>query len=176
MRLIRTVFDWVFAALAWFAFLLLAVMTALVFADVFCRYLLHFSIAWADEICLIFLVWYVFIALAIGVRRKVHTSIDLVSMIWPNRTLARVLERLVSLLVLTFGGLLCYFGTILIKVGSLSTLASVDIPSSVEYVFIPVSGALVMYSALAELLRPWSAEPGPDYLDSLFLGKVQRHV
>ena len=38
MRIIKYLLDRVFAALTWFAFLLLAVMTVLIFADVFCRY------------------------------------------------------------------------------------------------------------------------------------------
>jgi len=176
MRLIKYVFDRVFAALTWFALLLLGVMTALIFADVFCRYLLHFSIAWADEICLIFLVWYVFIALAIGVRRKAHTSIDLISMIFHSPALDRLLQRFVSLLVFAFGGLLIYFGLELIKIGAFSTLASVDIPSSVEYLFIPVSGALVMYTAVTDAFRGRTDPPEVDFLDTIFMNKVHRNV
>lgn len=176
MRIIKFIFDRVFAALTWFALVLLGIMTALIFADVFCRYVLHFSIAWADEITLIFLVWYVFIALAIGVRRHVHTSIDLLSLLCHNRALDLAARRFVSLLVFIFGGLLIYFGMQLIEIGSFSTLSSVDIPSYWEYVFIPVSGALVMYSALVDLFRRASAEPEEDYLDRKFMNKVTRNV
>ena len=158
------------------ALLLLAVMAALIFADVFCRYALHFSIAWADEITLIFLIWYVFIALAIGVRRRAHASIDLITIFIPNRCLDRFAHWVVSILTFTFGGLLVYFGMELIKIGSFSTLASVDLPSYWEYVFIPVSGVLVMYTAITNHFLDRSVDPPADLLDDVFMKKADRHV
>jgi TRAP-type C4-dicarboxylate transport system permease small subunit len=176
MRFINKAFDWVYLILAWFALLLLTAMTGLIFADVFCRYVLHFSIAWADEITLIFLVWYVFIALAIGVRKNVHVSIDLIKILVPNRYLDWFATRLVSLLTIVFGGLLVYFGWELIQIGTYSTLASIDLPSYWEYVFIPVSGVLVVYSALLRLFRRLPAEPEVDLLDVVFMNKADRNV
>jgi TRAP-type C4-dicarboxylate transport system permease small subunit len=176
MRFIKLLFDWVFLALAWFALLLLVCMTALIFADVFCRYLLHFSIAWADEITLIFLVWYVFIALAIGVRKGVHTSIDLIKILVPNKYLDWTATRLVDLLTILFGGLLVYFGKELIEIGTYSTLASIDLPSYWEYIFIPISGVLVVYSALVRMFQRKSAEPQVDLLDTIFMYKADRNV
>jgi TRAP-type C4-dicarboxylate transport system permease small subunit len=176
MRFIKHTFDWVFLALTWFALTLLGVMTLLIFADVFCRYLLHFSIAWADEICLIFLVWYVFIALAIGVRRKAHTSIDLISILIPNKYLDRFATVIVSVLTFTFGALLVYFGLVLVQIGTYSTLASVDLPSYWEYVFIPVSGALVMYTAVMNYFRDKAVAPEEDLLDLVFMTKADRNV
>ena len=176
MRFIKLLFDWVFLALAWFALLLLVCMTALIFADVFCRYLLHFSIAWADEITLIFLVWYVFIALAIGVRKGVHTSIDLIKILVPNKYLDWTATRLVDLLTILFGGLLVYFGKELIEIGTYSTLASIDLPSYWEYVFIPVSGVLVVYSGLIRLFTRQETVPEADVLDLVFMPKADRNV
>ena len=176
MRFIKLLFDWVFLALAWFALLLLVCMTALIFADVFCRYLLHFSIAWADEITLIFLVWYVFIALAIGVRKGVHTSINLIKILVPNKYLDWTATRLVDLLTILFGGLLVYFGKELIEIGTYSTLASIDLPSYWEYIFIPISGVLVMYSALVRMFQGKSAEHQVDLLDTIFMNKADHNV
>jgi C4-dicarboxylate transporter DctQ subunit len=177
MRFIKHAFDWVFLALTWFALFLLGVMTALIFADVFCRYVLHFSIAWADEICLIFLVWYVFIALAIGVRRKVHSSIDLLTICFKSKRLDRYAKLFVDFLTFVFGALLVDFGLALIQIGSFSTLASVDLPSYWEYVFIPVSGVLVMYTAAIDFFRDQSADPKADLLDTVFMTtKADRNV
>jgi TRAP-type C4-dicarboxylate transport system permease small subunit len=176
MKFLNWALDRVFAALTWFALALLGIMTALIFADVFCRYVLGFSIAWADEITLILMIWYVFIALAVGVRRKAHSSIDLLHLIFHHATVDRIAQRIVSLLVFGFGGLLIYFGVELIRIGAYSTLASIDIPSYVEYLFIPVSGALVMGSTVADALRRPSAEPEVDYLDRVFMNKAGRHV
>jgi TRAP-type C4-dicarboxylate transport system permease small subunit len=176
MKFVKRVFDWIYLALAWFALFLLVCMTALIFADVFCRYLLHFSIAWADEITLIFLVWYVFIALAIGVRKNVHTSINLIMILIPSKRLERFISLFATLLTIIFGGLLVYFGKELIEIGTYSTLASIDLPSYWEYVFIPVSGVLVVYSGLIRLFQRPGSEPEADVLDLTFMLKADRNV
>jgi TRAP-type transport system small permease protein len=130
MRYIRLAFDWIFAALTWFALALLIAMTVILFSDVFCRYVLRFSIAWADEIVLVLLIWFVFIALAIGVRKKIHMSIDFLTFFLPKKFLDGIAERFVDFLTFCFGGVLIYFGIELIKIGSYSALASINLPSS----------------------------------------------
>ncbi len=87
-----------------------------------------------------------------------------------------VATRVVALLTLVFGAMLIDFGWELIKIGSYSTLASFDLPSYLEYVFIPVSGALVMYSALVQLFARGSAPAEEDYLDRIFMPKADHHV
>jgi len=176
MKYIRLAFDWIFAALTWFALALLIAMTVILFSDVFCRYVLHFSIAWADEIVLVMLIWFVFIALAIGVRKKIHMSIDFLTFFLPRKFLDGVAERFVDFLTFCFGGVLIYFGIELIKIGSYSALASINLPSSLEYIFIPVSGVLVLYSALFDFLRSRSVPEEEDLLDRIFMGKAERHV
>ena len=171
MKAIKLVFDRIFAALTWLALALLAAMAVLIFADVICRYFLHFSIAWADEFALILLVWFVFIALAVGVRKRIHISIDFLSFFLPRKVVEGVMQRVVDVLTFCFGSVLVYFGIELIRIGSYSTLSSVDLPTWIEYLFIPVSGVLVMYSAVADFLQSRSAQPESDYLDGIFLGK-----
>jgi TRAP-type transport system small permease protein len=176
MRFIKLAFDWFFVVLTWFALSLLIIMSVLLFSDVFCRYVLHFSIAWADEIVLVFLIWFVFIALAIGVRKKIHMSIDFLTFFLPKKFLESVGERFVDLLTFCFGGVLVYFGIELIKIGTYSTLASVNLPSYFEYIFIPVSGMLVLYSALMDFIRKRSAEPEKDLLDTIFMEEAGKNV
>jgi TRAP-type C4-dicarboxylate transport system permease small subunit len=176
MRRVRFVFDRIFLALTWFALSILVAMTVITFSNVFCRYILHFSIAWADEISLDLLVWFVFIALAIGVRKRIHFSIDFLVYFLPRKFLDNTARRFVDSLTFGFGGLLIYFGIVLIKIGSFSTLASINIPSYMEYLFVPVSGALVLYSALDDFIRKSSDAPEEDLLDTVFIGKAERHV
>jgi TRAP-type transport system small permease protein len=176
MRLIRLAFDKIFIVLTWFAFVLLVAMTTITFSNVFCRYVLHFSIAWADEISLVLMVWFVFIALAIGVRKRIHFSIDFLVYFLPKKFLDNTARRFVDFLTFGFGGVLIYFGIELIKIGSFSTLASINLPSYFEYAFVPVSGALVLYSALDDFLRDGASEPEEDILDTKFMGKAERNV
>lgn len=176
MRILKNLMDRVFAVLTWFALALLVAMTVIIFCNVFCRYLLNFSLAWADEISLILLVWFVFISLAIGVRMKYMVAIDMITVLLPDwKRVDRVVTHIVNFLTFIFGIMLIYFGWELIKIGSYSTLASFDVPTYWEYVFIPVSGVLVMYSSLFHLFSS-SASPEEDYLDKIFLKKAETHV
>jgi len=177
MRIVKYLMDRIFAALTWFGFVLLVLMTIIIFSNVFCRYLLNFSIAWADEVSLIFLIWFVFIALAVGVRTRRMAAIDMLTVLFPKaKWLDLITAKIVDVLTFCFGIVLVNFGWDLIQIGSYSTLASFDLPSYLEYIFIPVSGVLVMYSALIHLFERKTALPEADYLDTLFLKKAEPNV
>jgi TRAP-type transport system small permease protein len=173
MKAIKFVFDRIFAALTWAAFAMLIIMTILIFADVFCRYLLGFSIYWADEVSLILMIWFTFIALAVGVRKKIHIAIDFILAALPDKVQTRIVARVVDIFTLIFGVIFVYFGIELCKLGAYSTLAATDLPSYTEYVFIPVSGLLVIYTSIENLIQ---RSTGPEYLDSIFLGKGDKNA
>lgn len=63
----------------------MAVMTALVAAQVFQRYVLNSSIDSADELSRLFFVWSIFLAIPHGLRRGVHVGIDIVLKLFPHR-------------------------------------------------------------------------------------------
>ncbi len=168
MNLIKFVFDRIFAALTWAAIAMLVVMTLLIFMDVFCRYILGFSIFWADEASLILMIWFTFIALAIGVRKKIHIAIDFILSFLPDKVQTKIVARVVDVFTFIFGVIFVYFGIELCKIGTYSTLAATNLPSYTEYVFIPVSGLLVIYTSIENFIQRSS---GPEYLDSVFLEK-----
>ena len=168
MNLIKFVFDRMFAALTWAAVAMLVIMTILIFSDVFCRYILGFSIFWADEVSLILMIWFTFIALAIGVRKKIHISIDFILSFLPDKVQTRIVARVVDVFTFIFGVVFVYFGIALCRIGTYSTLAATEWPSYTEYVFIPVSGLLVIYTSIENFIQ---RSKGPEYLDSIFLGQ-----
>jgi len=173
MNAIKFVFDRIFAALTWAAVVMLVIMTVLIFTDVFCRYVLGFSIFWADEVSLILMIWFTFIALAIGVRKKIHIAIDFVLSVLPAKIQTQIVARVVDVFTFIFGAIFVYFGIELCKIGTYSTLAATDLPSYTEYIFIPVSGLLVMYTSVENFMQ---RSTGPEYLDTIFLRKRNKHA
>ena len=173
MNPIKYVFDRIFAVLTWAAFAMLVVMTVLIFVDVFCRYLLGFSIFWADEVSLILMIWFTFIALAVGVRKKNHIAIDFILNALPDKVQTKIVARVVDTFTFIFGVIFVYFGIELCKIGTYSTLAATDLPSYTEYVFIPVSGLLVIYTSIENFIQ---RSNGPEYLDSIFLVKGDKNA
>ena len=52
-------------------------MVGIVASQVFARYILNNSIAWADEVSRLLFVWSIFLAIPIGIRRQSHIGIGL---------------------------------------------------------------------------------------------------
>lgn len=76
------------------AVLVVAVMVAVVFAQVVARYGLNASIGWADEIARLAFVTTVFLGIAVAVRARAHIAIELAAAMLPA-AVARAVRRLV---------------------------------------------------------------------------------
>lgn len=74
--------DWLSAA-GVIAFM--AVMVAVVSAQVFLRYLFNASIDWADELSRLCFVWAIFLAIPHALKRGAHVGVDLVVRLLPAR-------------------------------------------------------------------------------------------
>lgn len=57
-------------------FVILATMVAVSGANVFCRFILGFSLAWASEVALGLLVWLTFLGAAVAMREHSHYMFD----------------------------------------------------------------------------------------------------
>ncbi len=97
------------------AAILLAVMCCLVFTNVVCRYLLHFSIPWSEEISRFLQIWIVFIGTALVYRENGHMGLDILVKKLPKQV-ARFVAVIVDVLVI--------FLTILIFLGGLQLTVS----------------------------------------------------
>jgi len=58
---------------------ILLTMTLVVAVNVFCRFILNFSIYWADEVAQIMLVWLTFLGAALSVKEKSHYAMNFLS-------------------------------------------------------------------------------------------------
>jgi TRAP-type transport system small permease protein len=84
------------AAVAWVLCAAMAVMVAVVGAQVALRYGFNSSIDWADEIARLTFVWSIFLAIALGVKTGSHIGIEMVVAKFP-RAAREALARLVAL-------------------------------------------------------------------------------
>ena len=94
-------------AAAWTIVGLIAVMVAVVSAQVFMRYALNSSIGWADEVSRLMFVWSIFLAIPLGIKLGVHIGIETVTARLPAMP-QDVLARLVALFSAGLMALVCY--------------------------------------------------------------------
>lgn len=83
MRVVFRIFDRILDVVL---FVILFAMTAVVAANVFCRFVLHFSISWGDELAQTLMVWLTFLGAAAATREKAHYAFDYLVRNLPGRS------------------------------------------------------------------------------------------
>lgn len=150
-RVLARVFDSLFRLALVVAQVLLVGMVLLIGANVFMRYVLNSGIFWAEEISLVMAVWFIFIALPLGIRKDLHISIHLFRN--PPAWLDHTLISLKALSALLLGYVLLRYGWILIQFTSRSIMPATELPSATLYLILPFSAVLVLYEGITDLLR-----------------------
>ena len=85
--------------------------------------------------------------MAIGVLEKIHISIEMFTSKLPGKAIG-VLESIDHVLMAIFGGLMVYYGIVIMNMTKLSTMPPTKLPSAVPYIILPLSGILVFLNAL----------------------------
>ncbi len=147
---IRLGFNWMFIGAIWFAQLLIVALVAIIAVHVFMRYALGGGLRWAEEVALILVVWFTFIAMALGVKKDLHVGIDVLPKRLPGWT-GTALFKLRALVILAVALVLVYYGRGLVRVGMRSTLPATGAPRAIEYLAMPVAGVLMLYDSFMDL-------------------------
>ncbi|PKM58223.1 MAG: TRAP transporter small permease [Firmicutes bacterium HGW-Firmicutes-3] len=151
MNQIRKIVDQLHKVMVVLGQIMLVLITILTCIQVFSRYVLNFSLRWSEEVPLIMMVWFGFIALALGVKKKLHISIELFFRMFPE-PIQKILLKFVDLCILTFGVIMVVYGWQLAMVMMASTMPATKMPTGYLYIVVPISGVFVVFDSLMELL------------------------
>ena len=135
----------------WFAGIGLLVMTAIIAMQVFARYVLNASPAWAEQAALLLMIWYVFIAAAAGVREGFHIRIAVFADNLPDKIRHPVLI-VAHLVVVVFGISMAFFGVELANATWQHVIPTLGISRGYAYVPIALSGVLITGFAIEQLV------------------------
>jgi TRAP-type C4-dicarboxylate transport system permease small subunit len=126
----------------WFLFICFAVLVAVVFANVASRYVLHYSLAWAEELSRFLFVWITFIGSVIANDKFGHMRLNLLVTELPGPA-STVLEIVVSV-VATLTMLIMLVGGYSMMVDSIDyRSAALEIPYGVVNGVVPVCCAIM---------------------------------
>jgi TRAP-type C4-dicarboxylate transport system permease small subunit len=124
-------------------------MIAIVCVTVFCRYVLNTGIIWAEEVPRTLVALFAFIACAMGVRDHLHIGVGFFygrfKVGGPGR---RVLDVIFNLSTFACGAIMAVFGWNLCAQLWRFTMAATGLPRSVQYISMPIAGAIIMYDSL----------------------------
>ena len=151
MKKIEKFFYFFNEVMVFLAKIMLVAMTLITCSQVFTRKVFNYSIRWSEELPLILMIWFGFIAMAIGVREYLHISIEVVYKLFPKK-MQKVIEKFAYLMVAAFGIFMVIWGWDLTSKMMTSTLPATKMPRGYLYIVMPFSGALIAYYSIMDVL------------------------
>jgi TRAP-type transport system small permease protein len=146
------VMDMLEATIRWTVVFLLAVMVAAIGSQVFARYLFHESLYWTEELGRHVMVWMIFLASVLCVRRGHHLSITLLKeRLRPDK---QALMQLVGAIVLAyFFYMMVVHGWTLTQKTMVQRSSALHYPMGYVYASLPVSGLLMFIVNLEVMIK-----------------------
>jgi TRAP-type C4-dicarboxylate transport system permease small subunit len=128
-------------------FVLVLMVLAFVFTQVFTRYVLHAPVNWLEEAARMTLVWLVMLGAAVAAERREHYLINVITNLLPE-TVARVVLVVTNVIALGFLVVLTVKGFEYFQSGMTSYYVSLNVPRGYIYIAVPI-GAILMTFSLA---------------------------
>lgn len=135
----------------------MGMMTLLVSAQVFARYVLSSSIDSADELSRLFFVWAIFLAIPHGIKVGIHVGIDALVSLLPD-AVQRQLARLMALI-----GAVLMAALFWISIGAVvdnwqQLMPTIPVTAAVFYIAVLISAG---HCCLHLIAQAWQIEPLP---------------
>ena len=138
----------------WLTFALFWMMAAVVFYQVFTRYVLADSAGWTEEIARYFLVAVVFIGASMSVRKNNHIQVDYFFRLIPS-AVARVLSTLVDIIRCAFLGYAAWLTWLLVQRIGGQPMAVVELPVGIVFSCMLAGFVLMFLRSLQVAWRHW---------------------
>lgn len=134
-----------------FAIASLTAMTLIVTLQVITRKVFNFVFMWSEEITLLLLIWSGFMGIAIGFRENLHIAMTSFAKLLP-KAFQRALDRLIPFCVVLFGLFLIKYGWEFTALMHANKLPATEMPVSVQYGIMPITGIMTCIYGLIQLM------------------------
>ena len=142
----------------------LIVLFAVTFAVIIGRVFFKASMGWSQDVIRLCFTYVIYIGAAYCVREKGHLNIDFVlGMMKP--TVRKAVELVINLVLLAFFVLITYYGAVFAATGGSQKSPYLMIPMAYYYYGVPVSGAMMFFYMLEQIIdeiRELSGKKGDD--------------
>lgn len=136
----------------WLAGAGLVLMTAIISAQVFFRYILNDSLIWSEPLAVILMGWFIFFGAAVGIREGYHLSFDVLLYIIPEKV-KLALYTVSDALVAVFGAGMFWYGLQLALSAWDVKLPSLGISGAYDFLPLVGGGVLVFLFSLERIAR-----------------------
>jgi TRAP-type C4-dicarboxylate transport system permease small subunit len=139
------------------------IMTAVVVAGVFARYVMQNPMIWTEEIARMAMIWCAYLAMSIAVRRRGHLGVTFFVQKLPL-LLQRVVKLFTDSVIALFLVVLIVNGVKIVIAAKIQIEPATGISMSYPFIIVPLSGILMLIQhsivMLGDLLR-WRTEISP---------------
>ncbi|MDS9467448.1 TRAP transporter small permease [Paracoccus sp. MBLB3053] len=130
----------------------LVLMTLIVFAQVFVRYVLNNSLHWAEPSAVLIMGWFIFLGAAVGIREGTHLSFDVLLMVMPA-WLQGIMHTISDIAIGGFGIGMTLYGWSLAAKASSNVIPGLGVSRAFDFAPIIGGGILLVLFALERVLR-----------------------
>lgn len=131
--------------------IMLLSMIVITCTQIFTRRVFNYSIRWSNEVPLILMIWFGFIAMSVGVKGNLHISIELFYNLFPKK-MQKYVEKFGYLMVFVVGIFLAVWGYKLTAQTMSSTMSVTKMPRGFLYIVLPFTGVSIAYYSFLDLL------------------------
>ncbi len=148
----------------YFAMTLLVGMAIVIIINVFMRYVLNTGLRWGEEVAKLLMVWFTFIAMAVGVKQGLHISLHILPKHLPVK-LDIFFKLLKDIIIFAIAGVFLIYGIKLVQFTSHSIMPATEWPGSILYLILPIAAILIASEALMDI---FGIEDYPDKIEAIF--------
>lgn len=130
----------------------LAAMVTILTWQVFARYVLGSSPAWAEQAALLLMIWMTFLGTAAGIGMGFHIRIVEGIAVLPAKWQRRMI-RLAHVVTLFAGVLMAWIGAELVSATWTNSVPTLPLTRGMVYTVIPLAGAITVIFTLQKLAR-----------------------
>ena len=141
-------FNLVHICLVYIAKVMMIVMVLIIFVNVVLRYVFNSGLMWSEEVALLLAVWFIFIAMSLGVKQGLHINIALFPESRQPHRMKRTLAGLKSIAILTVALTMLVHGWKLVEFTMKSIMPATQWPAGLLYAILPVSAVIMIYESL----------------------------
>ncbi len=142
----------------YFVAAIFAVMLIIGLLQIFCRFVLNWSLSWSEEAQIFGHIWIVFLGIPIGYRRGAHLYIETLRDMLPAR-LGAGFDMLIELMWLGFAVSLMVLGYQVAQVAAMQESPGLEIPMSYPY-YGMVLGGIYLAIVATRRIAAWRIDVG----------------
>jgi TRAP-type C4-dicarboxylate transport system permease small subunit len=147
------------------AMVLLVCMAIIIIINIFMRYVLNTGLRWAEEVAKLIMVWFTFIAMAVGVKQGLHISLHVLPRALPA-WIENSLVFLKNIIILALAVVFFIYGIKLVRFTSRSIMPATEWPGFILYLILPITSILIASESLMDI---FGIEDNPEKVEAVFM-------